>query len=325
MNTEENKTSREIEHDVERTRARMTDTLDELRARMSPGQIVDEVLDYARDSGGGKMVQNLGRTVQDNPAPLLLIGAGVAWMMATSGSRSRDEQWYPRADREGNVRADREGNGNEPVDEGSSWADAAASIGESVRHAGEQMSDTVSGMASAAADAASSVRDSAARTMHDLRDRASSAGGPAYRKSRDMGGNIASMLNEQPFMLGALGVALGVALGAALPETEAEDSLMGEASDAVKEQASKGYEKAKAVAKKTLDKVADEAQAQGLSTGKAEGVLGELASKAGAVFETAKDAAIDEASRQGLVDDAADNSGPSGEPTKGGRKTPSID
>ena len=62
MSIDENKTSKEIERDVEQTRAGMTETLDELKARMSPGQMLDEVLGYARESGGGKMMQNLGRT-----------------------------------------------------------------------------------------------------------------------------------------------------------------------------------------------------------------------------------------------------------------------
>ncbi|MDW6025901.1 DUF3618 domain-containing protein [Mesorhizobium sp. BAC0120] len=46
MSIVENKSSGEIERDVEQTRADMTETLDELRARMSPGKILDEVLSY---------------------------------------------------------------------------------------------------------------------------------------------------------------------------------------------------------------------------------------------------------------------------------------
>jgi len=161
--------------------------------------------------------------------------------------------------------------------------------------------------------------------MHDLRDGAHRTGGSAYRKTRDVGRNVVNVLQDQPFVLGALGIALGAALGAALPETKAEDSLMGEASDALKEQASKGYEKAKAVTKKTLDKATDEAQAQGLSKENADDVLGELASKAGTVLETAKDAAIDEASRQGLAGDVAEDRDRPGASSKGSRKVPPID
>ncbi|MNH30911.1 hypothetical protein D3C79_912290 [compost metagenome] len=39
------------------------------------------------------------------------------------------------------------------------------------------------------------------------------------------------MLQEQPLVLAALGIALGAALGAALPGTRKEDELMGASSD----------------------------------------------------------------------------------------------
>jgi len=39
------------------------------------------------------------------------------------------------------------------------------------------------------------------------------------------------MLNEQPLVLGAVGVALGAAIAAAVPRTRAEDEWLGEASD----------------------------------------------------------------------------------------------
>jgi hypothetical protein len=39
------------------------------------------------------------------------------------------------------------------------------------------------------------------------------------------------LLEEQPLLLGVLGVALGAAMGAALPRTEREDRVMGRARD----------------------------------------------------------------------------------------------
>jgi ElaB/YqjD/DUF883 family membrane-anchored ribosome-binding protein len=318
MSTDENKTSREIERDVEQTRAGMTETLDELKARMSPGQMLDEVLGYARESGGGKMMQNLGRTIQDNPAPLLLIGAGVAWMMATGGSH-HDERWYRPADG---------GDHNRELDGSTDLASRAGSIGESVgdsvRHAGERVTSTIASMADTTSDFVDGLRDSATRTMHDIGDNAHRTGGSAYHKTRDVGGNVLTSLQDQPFVLAALGIALGAALGAALPETHVEDSVMGEASDALKEKASEGYEKAKAVAKKTVDKASDEAKAQGLGTDSAEGALRDLGSKAGAVFDAAKDAAIDEASRQGLTGDLEEDLG-RGLPSEGSRHVSQID
>jgi ElaB/YqjD/DUF883 family membrane-anchored ribosome-binding protein len=322
MNTNGHQSSHDIEHDVEETRARMAETLDELRARMSPGQMLDEVLDYAKDSGGGRMMQNLGRTLQDNPAPLLVIGAGIAWMMAAG--RPGGRTFYPGTEQRHLRRDERRGNG--PTDEyrtgasdwtgegGPDWAISSASAArDSARRAGEQISDSVSAAKDAAVDTAAGVRDAAAQGMQDMRDTAYRTGSAAYSNARDFASNAADMLRDQPFVFGALGVALGAALGAALPETELEDDLMGEASDAVKQQASEagaaGYEKAKAVAEKTWESASQEAERQGLTADKAKEALDNIGEKADSIRETTMDSAREEASRQGLMSDDSDQSG----------------
>jgi ElaB/YqjD/DUF883 family membrane-anchored ribosome-binding protein len=291
-------TSKDIEREVERTRAHMAETLDELRARMSPGQILDEVLGYAKDSGGGQMVRNLGRSVQDNPVPLVLIGVGVAWMMAGNG-RGRD--YSPAGSGEGARRA-------------------GAGVSDAIASAAGAVSDTVSAAAGAVSDTASGLRDSAMRRANDFRETASStmqgvrgavhrSEDSAYRSGRDLSSAFTALINDQPMLLGALGVAVGAALGAALPETEAEDRLMGEASDAMKEKAGEvaaaGYEKAKAVAESVVERGSEEAEAQRLTASEFEDAMSDLASSIGSVVEAGKDAALEEASNQNLVDDGS--------------------
>jgi ElaB/YqjD/DUF883 family membrane-anchored ribosome-binding protein len=283
----------------------MAETLDELRGRMSPGQILDEVLDYAKASGGGRMMHNLGRTLQDNPAPLLVIGAGIAWMVAATRPNAGSDASY--------MHGDWMARRNEPRGDGpnrdfrTSASEALSSAADSARQTGEQISESVSAAANAASETYADVRDAAAQGMHDMRDTAYRTGSAAYRSTRDFGGSATNMLRDQPFVFGALGVALGAALGAALPETELEDDLMGDASDAVKEKVSEagaaGYEKAKAVAEKTWDSASREAEAQGLTTEKAEEALDSIGERLESVGETTKNAAREEASRQGLMSD----------------------
>jgi hypothetical protein len=255
--------SREIERDVERTRAHMAETLEELRSRMSPGQILDEVLGYARDTGGGKTLGNLGRTVQDNPAPLLLIGAGVAWMMmGGNGQRypARREPVRPRESRSGEGLGAAAGAvGTVASDVGNGVWQTAADIGDAAVSGMRDLGDAARRTGDAAAssmrdlgDAASRTGDAAISGVHDLRDAAYRTGDAAYRQGRDIGSSIASMIGDQPLVLGALGLALGAALGAALPETETENRLMGETSDQLKKQAKdvaeSTYEQVKAAA-----------------------------------------------------------------------------
>ena len=42
--------SEQLERDTQSCRDQLADTLDELRARMSPGEVVDQLVDYAQDS-----------------------------------------------------------------------------------------------------------------------------------------------------------------------------------------------------------------------------------------------------------------------------------
>jgi Protein of unknown function (DUF3618) len=77
-----------LERETEQTRAQLEQTLGELRARMSPGHLLDQATDYFRNSGGRTYLHNLREEVVHNPVPITLIGAGIAWL-AISGAMGR--------------------------------------------------------------------------------------------------------------------------------------------------------------------------------------------------------------------------------------------
>ena len=74
-----------LERETEQTRAQLEQTLGELRARISPGQLLDQATDYFRNSSGRAYLHNLRDEVVHNPVPVTLIGAGIAWL-ALSGA-----------------------------------------------------------------------------------------------------------------------------------------------------------------------------------------------------------------------------------------------
>lgn len=74
------KPAAELEKDVHDERARVDATLDEIQRRLSPGQMIDEVLRHGR-SGGTDFVANLGRTLSANPIPTALVGVGLLWLL----------------------------------------------------------------------------------------------------------------------------------------------------------------------------------------------------------------------------------------------------
>lgn len=85
------KSSAQLEKEAEQTRSQLAATLEELRSRITPGQLLDQTLDFARESNAGEFVRNLGRDARDNPLPIALIGTGIGWLMMTNGRRRRPD------------------------------------------------------------------------------------------------------------------------------------------------------------------------------------------------------------------------------------------
>lgn len=73
-----------IERDLDQTRARLDSRLSELQDRLSPGQMLDDVMAYFRGSEGADFGRNLLESVRGNPLPAAVTSIGLAWLMATS-------------------------------------------------------------------------------------------------------------------------------------------------------------------------------------------------------------------------------------------------
>lgn len=101
-----------IEREIERDRQRIGAKLDEIQNRMSPGQLIDEAIAYAKGSGGAEFLSNLGSNVKTNPMPVALLGVSLAWLMAgqngnqstSSGHGLQDDTDYPLATVNGSLR-----------------------------------------------------------------------------------------------------------------------------------------------------------------------------------------------------------------------------
>ena len=78
--------SEQLKQEAEQSRAQLAETLEELRTRITPGQVVDQFVDYAGDSGAGEFFRNLSRQAVNNPLPVTLMGAGLAWLMLAGKS-----------------------------------------------------------------------------------------------------------------------------------------------------------------------------------------------------------------------------------------------
>src|SRR5690242_11934041 len=208
----------QLEREAERTRRELADTLEQLRARITPGQVLDQAVDYVRDSGGGEFLHNLKRQAVDNPLPVTLIGAGMAWLMTARGRGSNGAA--SRRSRLGETAERMEGALDDAADSGARMTGAARSGVSSAW-------DSASGAASSAYDTAAgtyrSATDTAAGTYRSAAAGATRAANAISGSARSLGHSavgtshgIADFAREQPLVLAGLGMALGAVAAAIL-------------------------------------------------------------------------------------------------------------
>ena len=246
----------DIQAEIERTRTDMDATLSAIERRLTPGELVDQGMDYLRHSGGTEFVRNLGDQAKHNPMPVALVGIGLAWLMASgrnTGASAYDEG---------------------STYEGMSSAYEGAKSGMQSKYEGAKssMRSTASGLrerASGAKERLSQTTHSLTESARSARERLSQARGSASRGYQRARGGYDTMMREQPLALGAIGLAIGAVLAAAAPRTRKEDELMGPARERLAEQAKEAgreqLDKAKQVAAKAKDAATEEAGRQGMA------------------------------------------------------------
>jgi hypothetical protein len=81
--------SEQLEQEARQSRAHLSQITNALRDRMTPGDIVDQVAEYAQRGPAAEFLRNLGREARENPLPLTLIATGVAWLIIATSLSSR--------------------------------------------------------------------------------------------------------------------------------------------------------------------------------------------------------------------------------------------
>lgn len=205
----------EIEREIDKDRRRIEEKLDAIQERLSPGQMIDEVLGYVKTGGGADFVSNLGRSMKNNPMPVALMGVSLAWMMANqampaSSDRgmdrnhddSVDEAFYPLAPVTGSVRRV----GPASMENGSSYSHFTDDAGKRFRalsdatgrragHFVDETGKTYRGFADAAGQQVSDIRDEAGKLLDEASGWTASAWRETKKRMSDMGSSIRSGSN----------------------------------------------------------------------------------------------------------------------------------
>ena len=231
-----------IERESDQIRAGMGRTLDRIEQKLSPKELVDRSFELIEERGG-KIVTMLGNAVKQNPVPLLLAATGLVWFFASaSRQRSGASDQTPDNDTDGyagDVAGSDSGEGyaaNEnPEEEGlpHGLREKATVVGEKLQRNAADLSDKLHSGASAASERIKS-------STRAVGQRLSSTRRGAEARTQQVRDNFSTMLEEQPLVLGAIGVAVGALIGAALPDSDYENRMMGKAK-------AKSVEKAKQI------------------------------------------------------------------------------
>ena len=292
---------------VEQLRTQVEDTATDLKERLSPDAIKTEVTQYVRDSRD-QLWHTLERKARDNPlqavavgaalaypalkmmrampAPLLLVGAGLL-LSRTSGSNGSIS---------GATEALR-GHAQGAVDTAGETFDRAT---DSARHKFHDAQDSarqgVDAVIESAGETAASIKDrvtgaadEATSAMRDTADKVMGQAEDLMQQTRD---TVSETWDKNPLLIAAIGLGIGAFIAAAFPSTKAEETLFGDASDALRRQADGVAAKGVDAARAAVEGVAAAASGEGLSVDGLNQLGESLTEKVRAVAERGVEAAL---------------------------------
>jgi ElaB/YqjD/DUF883 family membrane-anchored ribosome-binding protein len=235
-----------IRHDIERTREELSGTVNEIRDRLTPGHLKEHAKESFRETAAeragrvkdaaSRMGQNLGQaaketgstfmaSVRNNPVPLGMIGAGIAWLLfnrTRNGARMAGQEPAFRAQAE------------------QLTEQAQAKAGE----LSGQVMQTGSELAGKATESA---------------ERMSRA---AQERARAATNSFQHMIHDNPLGMTIASFGIGALIGLIIPESRKEKEVMGSASETLmtraKESAQKTIQKAQHAAEKAVQTAEEE-------------------------------------------------------------------
>jgi ElaB/YqjD/DUF883 family membrane-anchored ribosome-binding protein len=295
---------------VEELRTQVADTATDLKERLSPSAIKAEVADYVRDSRD-QLWHSLEQKARDNPlqavavgaalafpafrllrampAPLLLVGAGLLLSRGSGNSGAAISQATDAV----------QDRARSAVDSATGVIDDATTTARGKLHdAQDYVREGIEAVQEHAAAATSSVKDrvtgavdDAKSAVGDMADKVIGQGSDLAQQARTAASNT---WDQNPLLVAGVGLLIGSFIAAAFPSTQTEETLFGDASDALRRQAEGVAAKGVDAARTAVEAVTATAGEQGLN---ADGLasLGEsLTGKVRAVAERGVEAALGE-------------------------------
>jgi ElaB/YqjD/DUF883 family membrane-anchored ribosome-binding protein len=280
--------SEHLRHEIQDTRGRMSETLDELSVRLNPNRIKEQVKENIREATVGR-VEHMARhaservnetrlglmdTIRDNPIPAAMIGVGIGWMLF-NGRRSHTHPASTWSDTGRSGDYNRGYYGDLSATTPRLQQDDAGGIGSSISPIEEPgVMDRLRSKASDVGDTAGDVIDTARERVSDVSERvqnaASNVADTTRYQVRRLEDRFSDTLHENPLAIGAAAVAIGLVAGLAIPESRREHELMGGAREQlverVRDRAEDVKDRVQNVAERVMDDAKVEARDEGLTS-----------------------------------------------------------
>lgn len=251
------KSSADVEREVEATRGQIDRTVEALKEKMQPKELFDEA---TRMMGGtsNKVLTTVVEQAKENPIPIALIGAGIAWLALSQTKRkpSYDPytgqgyyETYEGYDENGSLKGKIK----------SKARDAVQAAKSGLTTAKDKVSGAVEGARTHTAEGVGTAKTKASGLTAQAQARAEALRRQAQQRYQDT-------LDTEPLILGAIGLAVGMAIGASIPASRAENRYVGPVRDKLvgrgRDLAKTGLQEARTVAERAYGQVKDELHRQ---------------------------------------------------------------
>jgi hypothetical protein len=236
----------------------------------------------------GPVVDRLNAAIRDNPLAAGLIGAGVAWMLF-GGVKGFGVM-------AGVAKGAAVKSGSAIAAAGNTVASGMAKAGSTVAAGVQNVASDVAGsVASIVPDLSMPDTDNAFEAVAEARSSVGHGISSAAAAGREYGAAIQSRLSkgleQQPLLLGAIGVAIGATIASTFATTRVEGELMGEQGTAMREKLQSLSDTVKDRAQQVVSEVKNEAAKQGLTPDAAKGAATEIGEKVKAVAGAGRESA----------------------------------
>lgn len=222
-----------IEADLNESRHRLNDTLAALGDKLSPGQMVDEVLGLAQGQAGD-FAKKLGGQIKDNPLPTLLIAAGVGLLLmnrthgSSNGSSLSGDDWHHerryRSLEETRWSTTRNVGETDNAFEERLHSAYAKTLGltQKAGEAVDAFKTRVRSAVESAKQAAEGVRERASHMLSDAKHGIEHQAQNLGQRASDVRHKAENFYDETPLAAGAIALAVGALIGSSTPLSRPE-------------------------------------------------------------------------------------------------------